>query len=163
MLALLNSWIGWEKLPSSLRRNLSNTTLSDLAKFPSDWPELELLPLASTTATVSDAANYASVNIAVLATTSRGNVTINSADTNENPLVSPNWLLTRTDQELAVQGFKRARQIASALDVVIGSEFSPGPEVQTDEQILQYIQQTLAPIHHASATCKLWNAEVSQR
>ncbi|KAK3173823.1 hypothetical protein OEA41_007155 [Lepraria neglecta] len=145
---------GWEKLPQSLRSQLSSSTLSDLSQFPSDWPELELLPLAATTATVPDTDNYASVSIAVLTTTSRGNVTINSTDTNDNPLVSPNWLLTITDQELAVQGFKRARQIANATGITIGPEFSPGPETQTDAQILEYIKQNLVPIHHASATCK---------
>ena len=146
---------GWEKLPKPLRSGLSNSTLSELSQFPSDWPELELLPLASTTATVTDTDNYFSVSIAVLATTSRGNVTINSTDTNDNPLVSPNWLLTKADQELAVQGFKRAREIAMATGMTIGPETSPGPLTQTDAQILEYIKQDLAPIHHASATCRL--------
>ena len=146
---------GWEKLPQTLRSGLSNLTISDLAQFPSDWPELELLPLADTTAAVTDTGNYFSVSIAVLATTSRGNVTINSTDTKDNPLVSPNWLLTTTDQELAVQGFKRAREIANATGITVGPETSPGAQIQTDAQILEYIKQDLAPIHHASAACKL--------
>ena len=81
-------------------------------------------------------------------------MTINSTDTTDNPVVSPNWLLTETDQELAVQGFKRARQIANASGIIVGPEFSPGPQTQTNVQILEYIRKTLAPIHHASATCK---------
>lgn len=154
---------GWEKVPKSLRSDLSNSTLSDLKQFPPDWPELELLPLAATTATVTDSDNYFSVSIAVLTTTSRGNVTINSTDTNDNPLVSPNWLLTKTDQELAVQGFKRAREIANATGITVGPETSPGPLTETDAQILEYIKQSLAPIHHASATCKLpiWSKDFS--
>ncbi|MCJ1458167.1 hypothetical protein MMC28_008538 [Mycoblastus sanguinarius] len=146
---------GWEKLPQTLRSGLSNLTISDLAQFPSDWPELELLPLADTTAAVTDTGNYFSVSIAVLATTSRGNVTINSTDTKDNPLVSPNWLLTTTDQELAVQGFKRAREIANATGITVGPETSPGAQIQTDAQILEYIKQDLAPIHHASAACAM--------
>ena len=133
---------------------MRNSTLADLAQFPPDWPELELLPLAATAATVSDTDNYFSITIAVLATTSRGNVTINSTDTNSNPLVSPNWLSTTTDQELAVQGFKRAREIANLTGITVGPETSPGIQTQTDAQILEYNKQTLAPIHHASATCK---------
>ena len=81
-------------------------------------------------------------------------MTINSTDTTDNPVVSPNWLLTETDQELAVQGFKRAREIANASGIVLGPEFLPGPQTQTNAQILEYIRQTMAPIHHASATCK---------
>ncbi|KAM0796604.1 glucose-methanol-choline oxidoreductase [Usnea florida] len=150
--------VGFEKLPQSLRSQLSSGALHDLAEFPTDWPELELLPLASATVATNDSDNYASVTIAVLATTSRGNVTINSTDTSLNPLISPNWLLTQTDQEVAVQGLKRARQIAAASGITATPEFAPGPTVETDAQILDYIQQSLAPIHHASATCAMGKA-----
>lgn len=146
--------LGFEKLPQSLRSQLSSEALHDLAQFPADWPELELLPLAGATVATNDSDNYASFTIAVLATTSRGNVTINSTDTSLNPLISPNWLLTQTDQKVAIQGLKRARQIAAASGVTAMPEFAPGPTIETDAQILDYIQQSLAPIHHASATCE---------
>lgn len=148
----------FEKLPRPLRSQLSPAALSAFSKFPADWPELELLPLAATTAATNDSDNYASFTVAVLTTTSRGNVTINSTDTNDNPLVSPNWLLTIEDQELAVQGFKRARQVAAATGATVGPEFFPGPSTQSNAQILRYIRETLAPIHHASTTCK-WTSE----
>lgn len=105
-------------------------------------------------AATNDSANYAAVSIAVLSTTSRGNVTINSIDTTVNPLISPNWLATIADQEVAIAGFKRARQIANATGVVVGSEYAPGPGTQTDSEILEFIKNTLAPIHHAVGTCK---------
>ncbi|KAL8800725.1 MAG: hypothetical protein Q9182_004968 [Xanthomendoza sp. 2 TL-2023] len=147
------NWVGWEKIPSSLRDGLSNTTLSDLAKFPRDWPDLELLPLASATAPAADKDNYAAISIALLTTTSRGNVTILSDDTNQNPAVSLNWLLTTTDREVAVAGFKRARQLAAAIGITVGPEVLPGPQTKTDEEILEFIRGTVGPIHHASATC----------
>ena len=102
----------------------------------------------------NDSDNYASVTVAVLTTTSRGNVTINSTDTSLNPLISPNWLLTQTDQEVAIQGFKRARQIAAASGVTKAPEFAPGPGTETDAQILEYLQRTVITIHHASTTCE---------
>lgn len=149
-----NQKTGWEKLPAALRTGLSKGTLADLSKFPADWPELELLPLAASAAPTNDSDNYAAVSIEVLTTTSRGNVTINSSDTSVNPLISSNWLLTTADQELAIAGFKRARQIANATGVIVGPEFSPGPDVQTNAQMLEFIKETLAPIHHAVGTCK---------
>ena len=82
-------------------------------------------------------------------------MTINSTDTNENPLVCPNWLTTTTDQELAVQGFRRAREIAKATGITVGAEVSPGIQAQTDAQILEFIKQNVGTIHHASATCEL--------
>lgn len=92
------------------------------------------------------------MSIAVLTTTSRGNVTINSTNANNNPIVSPNWLLTTPDQELAIQGLKRARELIAASGISVGPEFSPGPNVQSDSDILAYIKETLNPIHHACAT-----------
>lgn len=126
----------------------------DLSKFPSDWPEIELLPIAGYAAPVTSMDNYAIVSIAILVATSRGNVTISSTDTNDNPIVSTNWLLTQTDQEVAIAAFKRARQLAAATGIIVGPEVLPGPEVETDEQILDFVRGTVGPIHHASATCK---------
>ena len=149
----IDSSIGWEKIPRSLRGGLSNATLTDLARYPGDWPELELLPLASAAAPAENNDNYAITSIALLTTTSRGNVTISSDDTNYNPVVTLNWLLTATDREVAVAGFKRARQLAAATGITVGPEVLPGPQVQTDQQILEFIRGTVGPIHHASATC----------
>lgn len=151
---LLTLRSGWEKLPSSLRRTLTNSTLADVSQFPSDWPELEIVPQGATSVPVPDSDNYASVLVALEMTTSRGNVTITSADSQDNPLVSPNLLLSRTDQELAVQGLKRARQVAMATGITIGPEIAPGPDTQTDAQILEFIRQSVGPYYHVAATCK---------
>lgn len=133
---------------------MSSRALLDLAKFPVDWPELELLTVAAPNAPTKDNANYVSFRVAIVAPSSRGNVTISSADTNDFPIISPNWLTATTDQELAVQAFKRARELAQASGITTGPEYDPGEAVQTDEQILQWLRETGGTIHHASATCK---------
>lgn len=146
--------IGWQKVPSEYRSKLSSAAVSDLASFPSDWPELELLPIPAATFPVNDTSNYASMTIAVVAPVSRGSVTINSTNTDDPPVIDPNWLTSTTDQEVAVQGFKVARDLAAASGIVIEPEIVPGPAVQTNAQILQYIQQTAYTIHHAVASCE---------
>ena len=146
--------LGWEKVPSRYRGLLSERALADLAQFPADWPELELLPLAASTIPVQDTADYASFTIAGVAPLSRGNVTIQSTDTDVKPIISPNWLESTTDQEVAIQGFKVARDLALASGITIGQEVSPGPDVQTDAQILAFLKETAYTIHHAAATCK---------
>lgn len=103
---------------------------------------------------MTDEFDYMSINILGVAPLSRGNVTINSTDTNDNPLISPNWLLSRTDQEVAVQGFKVARDLAAASSITIGPELVPGPSVQTDDQIVEAIKSSLAPAYHAVGSCK---------
>lgn len=113
------------------------------------------MPLGASNVPVNDSFDYASFTIAVTAPLSRGNVTINSTDTNDPPLISPNWLLSTTDQEVAIQGFKVARDIAKMSGITVGPEFFPGPSVQTDAQILEVLKEITGPIHHAVATCTI--------
>lgn len=135
---------------------MTNETVAFLDSFPSDWPELELLALAvgAPSANASATDNFLSLNLAILTYKSLGNVTINSTDTNDNPLVSPNWLQDPIDQDIAVQGFKRIREWAAASPGV-GQETSPGPSVQTDAQILEWVKNTGSLIYHSSAGCKM--------
>lgn len=42
-------FIGWEKLPTKYRANFSQSTIDDLARFPSDWPEVEVSSLSNST------------------------------------------------------------------------------------------------------------------
>ncbi len=146
---------GWEKLPKPYRSQLSNSTISALSTFPADWPELEILPIGATLVPTANTGNQAIFSVAVVAPTSRGNVTINSTDTNDNPLVSPNWLLTQADQELAIQGLKRMRQVASASGITVGPELLPGPAVQTEAELLAFARGSVSAIHHACASCEL--------
>ena len=120
---------------------------------------MELLPIAAATFPVNDTANYASFTVANVAPVSRGNVTIRSVNTSDQPLISPNWLLSKADQEVAIAGVRRAREIAANSGITVGAEVAPGPEVQTDAEILAYLRETAYTIHHASATCKLGSFE----
>lgn len=149
--------IGWEKVPPELRSNFSTSAQADLATFPPDWPELEILPSATSFIPVTGDGMFAAVAIAAVAPLSRGNVTIASTDINDNPLISPNWLLSTTDQQVAIAGIRRARQLGAASGIVL-SENAPGPAVQTDAEILEFLRNTTIPIHHASATCAMGRA-----
>lgn len=76
-------------------------------------------------------------------------------DADHNPIVSPNWLTTKADQELAVQALKRIRDVAKASGITVGPEVAPGANVTSNAQLLAYIKETLVPIYHAVATCRL--------
>ncbi|KAL9096237.1 MAG: hypothetical protein Q9165_001760 [Trypethelium subeluteriae] len=149
--------VGWEKIAEPLRSELSHSSLTALSTFPKDWPELELLPMAAQLAPISpdDPNMYSSMFIVNVAPLSRGNVTLASIDPFQNPLVSPNWLVDKVDQEVCVAGIKRARQILAATGITVGEEVAPGPDVQSNEEILAYLRQTTIPIHHASATNRM--------
>lgn len=105
----------------------------------------------------TDTDNYISMSVVLTAPTSRGNMTIKSTNTNDNPIINMGWLSSTTDQEMAVAGLKRARQLANATGLVVGAEVSPGPNVQSDAQILDYILSEVRPIHHAVSSCKCFH------
>jgi choline dehydrogenase len=145
--------LAFEKLPHSYRQNLTAATRAALADFPSDWPELEYLPVSAyfgpnydlTTQAPTDGYQYSTIAAALVAPLSRGNVTISSADTNgelreqthiaalelsliagtDLPVVNPNWLTDPADVEVAVAAFKRARELYTSPAL---QEITIGPE-----------------------------------
>ncbi|KAL9601515.1 MAG: hypothetical protein Q9219_002467 [cf. Caloplaca sp. 3 TL-2023] len=158
---------GWESLPQPYRSALSDTSLQDLATFPTDWPELEWLPISAylgyqrnrQTAGPRDGYNYATLNPGIIAPLSRGNITITSGEMTDPPVINPNWLTHPADQELAVQAFKRTREIWKVLQdggLTIGTEeYFPGLNITSDKDILDFIQRSLMTIYHAAGTCKM--------
>jgi len=146
----------FEKLPDSWRGNLSSRALQDLAEFPSDWPEIEYMleGVEALSLNIDITKSYATINVFVVATTSRGNMTIGSASNLDPPIIQPNWLQNTTDQEMAVQAFKRAREAWKAVSISVGEEVFPGTNVTTDADLLTAIKQNLVPTHHGTASCE---------
>ena len=108
--------------------------------------------------TPPDARNYVSSLAGLVAPFSRGNVTINSTDTSVNPIISPNWLLDPRDQEVAIVGFRRAREIfqtSSMSPVLAGPEAFPGLNVSSDQDVLAAVMESASSIDHAAGTCKM--------
>ena len=157
--------LGFEKLPVDIRNNLSVATQAALNnRFSIDWPDLEWLPISAfvgnQTEDPRDGYNYAAMGTVLVAPLSRGSVSINSTTMADPPLIDPNWLTHPADIEVAIAAFKRLRTIWALLsDLTIGPEYFPGPSVQSDAQILEYIRQAVAPIWHPAATCKMGKAD----
>lgn len=155
---------GWEKLPSRLRSTLSSATRSVLNSLPSDWPEIEFLSMGGflgyqeNGAQPTDGYNYATVAIALQAPQSRGSVSISSADTSDAPVIDPGWLTSPIDQEVALAGYKRVREIFATKAIapaLIGQEYFPGPQVSSDADLLQLIKKSVGSVFHASCTCAM--------
>ncbi|KAE8349817.1 hypothetical protein BDV28DRAFT_140411 [Aspergillus coremiiformis] len=165
-----SSYYGWEKLPQPYRSQLSDQSLQALSTVPDDWPELEWLTVAAylgngfnrQTADPADGYNYATISTALVAPQSRGTVSLAGPDMNTLPLIDPQWYVNSTDMELAIQGFKRGRQVWEQLvelGVADPVEHFPGTNVTTDEQIREFISQTSTTVYHASSTCKMGQRE----
>jgi hypothetical protein len=87
---------------------------------------------------------------------------LNSGSTSDLPTINPNWLDTPADQEVAIAMFKHMRQAFQSdamAPVVIGDEYNPGTQVQTDAQVLEWIKNNVMTIWHAACTCKIGTPE----
>ncbi|KAI9788249.1 MAG: hypothetical protein M1816_007015 [Peltula sp. TS41687] len=146
-------YLAFEKTPTDLRQHFTQNTLSTLDWFPSDWPEIEYI---AGVGAGPNGTSFGSISAVLVAPTSRGNVTINSANATDPPVVDMGWLTDTADIEVAIAAFKRARQAWSTIpEIQVGPEVAPGAAVSTDEQILDYIRKSASQIWHASATCAM--------
>ncbi|KAK7966208.1 uncharacterized protein PG986_000485 [Apiospora aurea] len=161
-------FIGWEKLPAKYRDTFSPESLEALKQFPDDWPEVEHI---SGNGFIGDFAfpalqqpldgkQYATNLGAMVAPLSRGNVTLRSASTRDLPLVSPNWLTAKADQEVAVAWYRRMREVwatdeLKSVRVGADTEYWPGLDKSTDAEILDVIRDSLMTVWHAAGTCKM--------
>jgi choline dehydrogenase len=148
-------YFAFEKLPSDLRKSLSNSTRTLLSTYPQDWPEIQHVVSG-----FPGGPNFTigSISPTLILPSSRGNVTITSASMTDPPSINLNWLTNPSDTEFAIAALKRARQIwntTSALNIRVGAEIAPGENVQSGEDILNYIRNTGQTTWHASSTCKM--------
>ena len=88
---------------------------------------------------------------------SRGRIELRSANPADPPAVYPNYLATATDQQTIVDGLKLLRRVAatSQMQHLIAAEFQPGPEIASDEQLLEYARQRGGTVYHPTSTCKM--------
>ena len=103
------------------------------------------------------------VHIGPMYSDARGSVRITSADPAVHPALRFNYLSTPTDCREWVEAIRVARDILSqpAFDAFNGGELSPGPDVQTDEQILDWVRHDAETALHPSCTCAMGTGEQS--
>ena len=88
---------------------------------------------------------------------SKGSVEIVSSDPFAYPKITPNYLSTPVDRQVAIDAIKTARAIAQApsLRDEIVEEFVPGEQYQTDEELLEAARRFSETIYHPTCTCKM--------
>jgi choline dehydrogenase len=97
------------------------------------------------------------VHIGPMYSNSRGSLKVVSADVRDKPAFTFNYLSTFEDKREWVEAISAARKILgqSAFDPFNGGEISPGPQVATDEQILDWARKDGETAYHPSCTCKM--------
>ena len=97
------------------------------------------------------------VHIGPMYSNSRGSLKVVSADVRDKPAFTFNYLSTFEDKREWVEAISAARKILGqpAFAPYNGGEISPGPQVATDEQILDWVRKDGETAYHPSCTCKM--------
>jgi choline dehydrogenase len=97
------------------------------------------------------------VHIGPMYSDARGTVKITSTDPRIHPALRFNYLSTDTDRREWVEAIHLVRDILGqrAFAPFEAGELSPGPQVQTDEEILDWVGREAETALHPSCTCRM--------
>jgi choline dehydrogenase len=103
------------------------------------------------------------VHVGPMYSDSRGSVEIVSPDPRVHPALRFNYLSTNQDRQEWVEAVRCARHILTqpAFDEFNAGELSPGPGVESDTQILDWVARDAETALHPSCTCRMGTDETS--
>lgn len=89
--------------------------------------------------------------------TSRGHIRIRTNDPMQHPAIVANAYSTNHDVEEMLAAVKYLRHLAAqpALARVIDAELRPGPEIVTDEAMIDDLRRRSGTVYHPSCTCRM--------
>ncbi len=131
-----------------------------------DYPNLmfHFLPIAIRyDGSVPSGGHGYQVHIGPMYSDVRGHVRIRSTDPGEHPAVQFNYLSTGNDRKEWIEAVRTARQILNqpAFEPYNGGEISPGPSVETDQEILDWVAKDAETALHPSCTCAMGTGPMS--
>jgi len=88
---------------------------------------------------------------------SRGEIRLASTDPLQPPVMDPNYLAADYDLKILVAGLRQGRDIlaAQAFRPWLGEERLPGPAVQSNAELEDFIRATAETEYHPVGTCKM--------
>jgi len=103
------------------------------------------------------------VHVGPMTSDARGSVKITTSDPAAKPALRFNYLSTDQDRREWVEAVRCARHLLGqpALQPFDAGETSPGPDVQTDEEILDWVRRDAETALHPSCTCRMGTDELS--
>jgi choline dehydrogenase len=125
-----------------------------------DYPNLmfHFLPIAIRYDGSSPAGDHGyQVHIGPMYSDARGSIRLTSSDPRVHPALRFNYLSTDQDRREWVEAIRVARGILTqpAFDPFNGGETSPGPGVETDEEILAWVAKDAETALHPSCTARM--------
>ena len=103
------------------------------------------------------------VHIGPMYSNSRGSVKITRKDPHVKPALRFNYMSTPEDLREWTEAIQIARRILNqpAFDAFSSGELSPGADVATDEQVLDWVRRDAETALHPSCTCKMGTDEMA--
>jgi choline dehydrogenase len=97
------------------------------------------------------------VNGHVQRTQSSGSIHVRSSDPFAAPAIRYRFLATEGDRRAAIAVIRRIREIMQSppLRDFVAEEMHPGPAVQSDDQILEFLRTQGLVTHHMVGTCRM--------
>jgi choline dehydrogenase-like flavoprotein len=94
---------------------------------------------------------------ALLRPQSQGRIALHSTDPTQPPAIYANYLDQPEDIQTLVEGVKLARRMgqAKAFAPFIEAETHPGPQVQSDQEIADYLRTRVTTIFHPVGSCRM--------
>ena len=125
-----------------------------------DYPDIQFhfLPIAvSYDGKVAPEGHGFQAHVGPMRSASRGQVTLRSADPNDNPRIQFNYMSDPQDWEDFRSCIRLTREIfaQSAFDPFRGHEIQPGEGAQSDDELDDFIRQHVESAYHPCGTCKM--------
>ena len=97
------------------------------------------------------------VHVGPMYSDARGTVKITSRDASKHPAVQFNYLSTEQDRREWIEAVRTARKILTqpAFEPLNAGEISPGPAVETDQEIMAWVAKDSETALHPSCTTKI--------
>ena len=159
---LRRPWIGFQWL---FRRGPAATNHFEAGGFLRsregvEYPNvmLHFLPLAVRyDGAVADAKHGYQVHVGPMHARSRGSVSVRSQDPFDKPSIRFNYLDNELDRQDWVDAVRAARKILSqpAFEEIAGAELSPGLDIATDDEILNWVKRDAETALHPCGTAKM--------
>jgi choline dehydrogenase-like flavoprotein len=105
----------------------------------------------------TDTSNYIAIATIVTAPTSRGSITIGSTNPLDDPIIDPAILHSDYDKAVMIEAVKGAKEFVTATpfqDYIIGPSDALAA-ANTDNELLQYVQDTGVNIQHPVGTAAM--------
>lgn len=143
-----------------LTSNVAEAGGFDKTRYATDIPDIQyhFLPAILLNHGRKTAFGYGyGVHVCCLYPKSRGEIRLASKEPDTPAVIDPRYLEHPDDQKVMIDGVRRARRILAApsFEKYQSWEIGPGPEAQSDEEILAFIRKKSETIYHPIGTCKM--------